>query len=377
MTDIPEGFDRPLVPSLQGHGTGWCTAGESTAKTQLNAGDFYVFYSLDDHGKASVPRAAIRMEHGKIAEVRGVAEQQNLDPAIAQVVGTKLAEFPDGTAYEKKAGDMQRLMAIEKKTNSGEQLDRADLTFLYELDAPIQGFGYQEDPRIAELRGQRDPTEDAPIVFGCEPNQIAHTVDAINSNTKAYVGELKAGIFNKIQEFNIEHVYTKFPEGKIRFEPQEIGGKTKEELRQEFTELQRNLQQKQQMLYPGAEAMMNDAAFTTVDKTESLLLVRLTVTDLGFPSGATIQEIYKKADVLGLDLCPAEVGPRYRLDHPKQRMGDWVLIGMEPIAGAGGSPDVFNVDHDDDGLRLYYYWAKPSHEWNSGSTILFRLRKST
>ena len=38
---------KPLYESLQGHGTGWCTAGESTAETQLKAGDFYVFYTKD------------------------------------------------------------------------------------------------------------------------------------------------------------------------------------------------------------------------------------------------------------------------------------------------------------------------------------------
>ncbi len=43
-----QGSDHmPLVQSLQGHGTGWCTAGESTAEIQLKGGDFYVYYSFD------------------------------------------------------------------------------------------------------------------------------------------------------------------------------------------------------------------------------------------------------------------------------------------------------------------------------------------
>ena len=38
-----QGSDHmPLARSLQGHGTGWCTAGESTAEAQLKGGDFYV-----------------------------------------------------------------------------------------------------------------------------------------------------------------------------------------------------------------------------------------------------------------------------------------------------------------------------------------------
>ncbi|MFN7825553.1 MAG: hypothetical protein ACK5P6_09350, partial [Pseudobdellovibrionaceae bacterium] len=86
---------RPLVESLAGRNTGWCTAGESTAKSQLKDGDFHVYYSLDQDGNASIPRVAIRMENDDIAEVRGVGENQNLDSQINQstVVSSKLKDF--------------------------------------------------------------------------------------------------------------------------------------------------------------------------------------------------------------------------------------------------------------------------------------------
>lgn len=76
----------PLVESLQGHGTGWCTAGESTAQTQLAGGDFYVYYSNDQAGRPTIPRVAIRMADDRIAEVRGIAPEQNMDPYIGGVV---------------------------------------------------------------------------------------------------------------------------------------------------------------------------------------------------------------------------------------------------------------------------------------------------
>ena len=56
----------PLVESLKGYNTGWCTAGESTAKTQLQGGDFYVYYTLDENDEYKVPRIAIRMENNQI-----------------------------------------------------------------------------------------------------------------------------------------------------------------------------------------------------------------------------------------------------------------------------------------------------------------------
>ena len=149
----------PLVESLQGHGTGWCTAGESTAQSQLQGGDFHVYYSYgkdDKKGKPTIPRAAIRMEQGKIAEIRGVAEQQNVDSCISPVVQEKLTEFPDGKEYEKKTEDMKKLTEIERKTEKNQKLTKPDLIFLYEIDSPIEGFGYQTDPRIQELRDKRN-----------------------------------------------------------------------------------------------------------------------------------------------------------------------------------------------------------------------------
>lgn len=62
---------HPLWESLQGKNTGWCTAGEETAKIQLKNGDFYVYYTKDENGEYKNPRIAIRMSgNSKIGEVR-------------------------------------------------------------------------------------------------------------------------------------------------------------------------------------------------------------------------------------------------------------------------------------------------------------------
>ncbi|MFZ2976006.1 MAG: hypothetical protein WA055_05275 [Candidatus Moraniibacteriota bacterium] len=187
----------PLVESLQGHGTGWCTAGESTAKAQLKNGDFYVYYSYDENKKPTIPRVAIRMQKGKISEVRGIAHEQNLDPYVNDIVKEKLTEFPDGKEYEKKTENMKQLTEIEKKTKSNQKLTKEELVFLYEIDNKIQGFGYDRDPRIKEIQEQRKPhiQKDAPVVFECEPNQIANKPEDVNENTRAYIGELKSEIF--------------------------------------------------------------------------------------------------------------------------------------------------------------------------------------
>lgn len=93
-----------LRNSLQGYYTGWCTAaGENFAKDQLAGGDFYVYYSLDENGEAKVPRIAIRMDgKDKIGEIRGIADNQNMEPEMMPILEEKLKEFPDRGEYLKK-----------------------------------------------------------------------------------------------------------------------------------------------------------------------------------------------------------------------------------------------------------------------------------
>jgi hypothetical protein len=361
----PQGSDpEGLVKSLEGYPLEWCTANTDTARTQLQGGDFHVYYSLNQQGEPIIPRVAIRMEHGEIAEVRGIAPNQNLDPYIGEVVQKKMAKFPDGKEYEKKAADMKRLTAIEKKMAIA-PLSKDDLIFLYEINSPIQGFGYQKDPRIKELRDRRNPKEDAPIVFECQPNEVAWKKEDVNETTKAYVGPLFPGIFKKLA--HLEHVYTTFPEGKITWQTIEIGGQTKEQFESALEKAGMKI---------GDSARHILKQIETGKKPEQVDLVRLKVGDLlGYDNMHTTDEIYKKADELGLELCPAEVGPQYRLQHTDQPMNEWICVGMKQIAVPGGVPRIFDFGRDTDGTWLGSHWAKPTDLWGQFGRFVFRLRK--
>lgn len=360
---------RKLVDSLQGHGTGWCTAGESTAKTQLAGGDFYVYYSLDQKGNPTIPRAAIRM-NGKtqIAEVRGIAPEQNLDPYIAPVLDKKLESFgSEGEKYKKRSADMKKLTEIYNKFDKNENLTKEDLKFLYEIDDNIEGFGYKKDPRIAEIRKTRNLQEDASIIFDCAKEQIATNPVELDQNSKAFIGPLFPGIFDKIKKYNIEHIYTSFPERKISRLETIIGGKNKEELLKE-------LKEKFQVSYC-AEGMIESSDFKTLEKFEKLNLVKLRVDALGIPGVATVKEIYDKAKELGLELCPAETGPHLRLEDIKQFLGDFYLIAMTPISDRYGSPYVFDVGRRGSVLWLDDAWAGPDCRWLADRRVVFSLRK--
>ncbi len=190
-----------LVKSLEGRNTGWCTAGESTAESQLKNGDFHVYYSLDENGQATIPRVAVRMEGDEIAEVRGVAANQNLDPQINQstVVSSKMKDFGSkADRFKKQDHDMKLLTQIELKHNSKIQLTKEDLLFLYEVNEDIAGFGYRRDPRISKIKSERDMKSD--IIFAYDNkytrDQITTTMDEFNSGkSKIHLGDL---FFNEL-----------------------------------------------------------------------------------------------------------------------------------------------------------------------------------
>lgn len=165
---------RQLADSLQGHGTGWCSAGESTAEMQLKGGDFYIYYSYDENEEATVPRAAIRMENGQVAEVRGIDANQELEPAMLEIVQEQLEDLPGGAEYQQRAENMKRLTAIEQKIaeDPDAELSRDELRFLYEMDREIIGFGYEKDPRIEELQSQSSFTADMEKIYATPDHNV-------------------------------------------------------------------------------------------------------------------------------------------------------------------------------------------------------------
>ena len=88
----------------------------------------------------------------KIGEVRGVLPHQGVEPLMQEVLDKKLSEFgSEADAYRKKSEDMRILTSLEHKKEKEEPFTKDDLVFLYEINSSIEGFGYQKDPRIAEL----------------------------------------------------------------------------------------------------------------------------------------------------------------------------------------------------------------------------------
>lgn len=199
------------------------------------------------------------------------------------------------------------------------------------------------------------------------PVQIAWSEAEVNENTKAYIGPLFPGIFTKLEY--LEHLYTAFPEGRIRRGSIEIGTVSKESIEGELSKQNINVSSY-------ARDLLHSPDFTTAQQPEQIDLVRLTVGDLGFASGATTEQIYAKADELGLDLCPAEVGPHLRLqEDTEKQFGEYFFVGMKQIPDSVGYPDVFYLVRDVDGPWLDAYDARPSCREDPDNAFVFRPRK--
>jgi len=361
-----------LWASLQNKGTAWCTKGFATAQQQLQGGDFYVYYSLDNIGKPTIPRVAIRMQEGRVAEMRGVADnEQNIEANMINIAEKQVNELPGAEKYKKASGDMKQLTLIETKTKSNQPLSKEDLTFLYEINSKIVGFGYKDDPRIKEIRDQRNPKEDAPIVFDCQPNEIAWNQDEINQNTKAYVGIWNFEVFQKLKacpNIKNENLFEQFPDKKI-FLMEDF--KTDPTIMSSAQSAKKYFDDNNYYHSDWSDDLLAKTQFS--QETQTYNLVKFTVVQLGFPNGATTEQIYDRATKeLGLELCPAEVGPNLRTQYVGK---EWMLIAMDQISDRLGSPDVFDLGWRGDQLALDASRARPSFKWRSVDGFVFSFRK--
>ena len=123
--------------------------------------------------------------------------------------------------------------------------------------------------------------------------------------------------------------------------------------------------------------ILGKPAFKVSPKETSIELVQVTVAELGFKDGATCKDIYERAIILGLELCPNEVGPQLRLQYKDQPKDEWLRIAMEPIIDSGDDLGVFYVGHDVEGLWLYTFWFNSQNVWNPDNRWVFvRSRNS-
>ena len=123
--------------------------------------------------------------------------------------------------------------------------------------------------------------------------------------------------------------------------------------------------------------MFGQPSFVVSKTRTEVNLVNVSARELGFTNLATRPEIYKRAQELGLVLCPPEVGPLLRIDYKDQPKDDLLLIAMEPIGYSGG-PRVFSLGNTiffaaPDGLWLGGGDGSPEGKWDINKRWVFVL----
>ncbi|OGL74276.1 hypothetical protein A3C96_00415 [Candidatus Uhrbacteria bacterium RIFCSPHIGHO2_02_FULL_60_10] len=117
-------------------------------------------------------------------------------------------------------------------------------------------------------------------------------------------------------------------------------------------------------------------AKTPISKEKAELdLFEVTVAELGFAQGAARADIYRRAVELGFAVVPAEAGALLRLQLGSQVKGERLLIGMEPLAGRSGDPDVFDVERGGGGSWLYASDGGAGSVWSPGDRWVFGRAK--
>ena len=125
-----------------------------------------------------------------------------------------------------------------------------------------------------------------------------------------------------------------------------------------------------------ANGILSKPGFTAATEETEKDLVNVSIAELGFTDGVHCRDIYSRAQELGLNLCPAEVGPQLRLQHNDQPKGEWLIVAMEPIADSDCFLHVFSVEHDTYGFWLNNRPGNPISLWDSNFRWVFvRPRK--
>jgi hypothetical protein len=127
---------------------------------------------------------------------------------------------------------------------------------------------------------------------------------------------------------------------------------------------------------PLAETMLDEIDFEVAAESREVELVALTIADLGFTFNlqyedcydARYTKIFDRAMKLGLQPCPAEVGPNLRVAYIDQPYGEWIIVATKPNSKADSG--LFEVVHDGD-TWLYAHTADPEHTWLPHNKFVF------
>src|SRR5262245_29366251 len=120
-----------------------------------------------------------------------------------------------------------------------------------------------------------------------------------------------------------------------------------------------------------AHILFDDPAFTTSECGRWVLVREVTVAELGLMVGATSEEIFGRARCVGLELCPLELAPYFRLQFSDQTAGPYLTVASRKTRHDDAHPNGFYLRRIDGELWLRGYRATSEYIWEPASKFAF------
>jgi hypothetical protein len=125
-----------------------------------------------------------------------------------------------------------------------------------------------------------------------------------------------------------------------------------------------------------ADEILGRPAFSYGAMKTDVELVLVSAADLGVQTESSLAGVYKRARQVGLELCPAEVGPQLRLEYRNQPLGEALDIAMEPLATYSGDPTILTLVNWGTGLALISRDGRSESMVSQTSRFVFALPTS-
>ncbi|MCX6809080.1 MAG: hypothetical protein NTW50_05455 [Candidatus Berkelbacteria bacterium] len=225
----------------------------------------------------------------------------------------------------------------------------------------------------------RDEKPDAARGLACQ-RQIIEIIESLK--TAILIENLGLETYN----FLVEQVGSN-EELESRISALTIGGDTAEELQAKLEAVDPETGNCKFQIDNKAQSLLNkmyqsEEFKKLVQNQKNIQTIRLKVSDLGFTGDGdrpTADQLFARAFELGLEFCPAEVGPYLRIKNTEHLDKCRCCIAMNTIMDQRDEPRIFYISYATDihsihFLQLHTYWADHSTEFLLFDEFMFRLR---
>jgi hypothetical protein len=120
-----------------------------------------------------------------------------------------------------------------------------------------------------------------------------------------------------------------------------------------------------------AKILFEHHAFSPINKSEKVKLVKVTLSDLGMDNPCSFQEVVNRASTLGLRICPLYCAAFLRLEYLEQPEGSYLTVASDKPESDENYPNGFYVRNFNKTLWLRGYRATDFCEWPIDNEFLF------